>query len=646
MAEKTRLIGVCGANLFEQTAINFLSVLKDVSFHKGYSTIAFSAGINSYEDADHAVSELELVDLCRYINLDCIIILTETLKNNLLLEKIVEIGYAKNIPVFSIDGIVEGCYNMPLDYKSAFRDIVEHVIKDHGVTCVNMLAGMRNNSFSDERIGIFKEVIAKHGIEFDERRLDYGDFWAYPARAAVERFLESDLPMPEAIICANDEMAITACSTLAEHGYRVPEDIIVTGFDDTQASAHNYPSITTCTPNYLEAINFILEQSELVKNTGKLSPCEHKIHFDVVKRQSCGCEPNTIHNHSQLVSELYLAASDASWHTLAMNSLVTSVLEKNHVEDIIHELPNTVRLWYGNFRFACLKSELLADNLKSSNRDFSGSFGRMATILYVKEGVFDEPCEQFDVREFIPRFDELIDQPGLTFVARILKNGKQVYGYTVDKFLELNYRQVQRCNEFAMFLTHSINTVLHNYELTELNHNLENANAEIAAMSIHDPLTGIYNRRGYFNTLAELRKDESLVGKYIYMVNVDLDRLKYINDNYGHSEGDFAITAVARSLPSIDADPLIYARFGGDEFTCTFIADTDDLYTTEQIKSQINEALLKLPGVSEKEYPINFSIGLCVQKITPDINIESIISSADSKMYADKAEHKKSYPTK
>jgi len=74
MAEKTRLIGVCGANLFEQTAINFLSVLKDVSFHKGYSTIAFSAGINSYEDADHAVSELELVDLCRYINLDCIII--------------------------------------------------------------------------------------------------------------------------------------------------------------------------------------------------------------------------------------------------------------------------------------------------------------------------------------------------------------------------------------------------------------------------------------------------------------------------------------------------------------------------------------------------------------------------------------------
>ncbi len=642
MDNPTKLIGVCGANLFEQNSIQFLSALREIACKKNYTTIAFSMSIESSDDSVSPIADLELLELCKYIDLECIILLIEPLMNPYAIQRIVEIGALKNIPVFAIDGVIEGCYGMPLDYKNAFANMVRHVLKKHNVTCVNMMAGMINNPFSDERIQVFKDVLAECGVPFDERRLEYGDFWSRPTRAAMQRILDSDLPMPEAIICANDEMAMTVCATLAEHGYKVPEDIIVTGFDGTQSAKHHFPSITTCIPDYNDAIEFILAETAEVKATGIVSPQNRMINFNVAKRQSCGCEPNTIHNNSRLVSDLYAAVGDASWHSMAMNSLVTSTLDKGQIDDVVKLLPEAVRMWNHHFRFACIKSELMAAELDLAHcKDATGPFDRMTTILYLKDRIFDESHAQFDVKEFIPNFDTLITRPGTTFVARILKNGSQVYGYSVDEFDTLEHRRLQRCNEFAMFLTHSINTVLHNFQLTELNHNLEKANAEIEALSVHDPLTGIYNRRGFFHVLADSLRTRAFDGQYLYVVNVDLDGLKYINDNFGHKEGDFAITTVAHALDAIQGDHLICSRFGGDEFTCTFISDQPDLYSTEQIKEQIISAMFLIPDVTRKEYPLDFSIGVCTQQITPDINIENIISAADDKMYADKAAHKR-----
>ncbi len=642
MNSKHKLIGVCGASLFDQNAIQFLASLREITFAKNYTTIAFSACIDSPEDVKNPIAETELLDLCRYIDLDCLIILTETLKNQHLIRNIVEIGKEKNIPVFSIDGVVEGCYNMPLNYKSGFRNMVRHVILDHGAKRVNMLAGMHGNSFSEERVDIYKEVLEECGIPFENERLGYGEFWSRPARAALLKFIHSDLERPDAIICANDAMAMTACSVLSEHGYRIPEDIIVTGFDGTPSARHHYPAITTCDPDYDEAIRFIIEQTEIVKNTGVVSPSDHMINFRLLKSQSCGCEPNNIHNNNRIISDLYEAVGDSSWHTIAMNSLVKSVFEKNKLEHLVELLPATVRLWSDHFRFACIKSELMSDNLTLSRcRDVSGKLGNMTTILRVANREFTDTYVTFDVKEFIPNFDQLIDSPGTTFIARILKNGEQVYGYTVDEYDVLEHRKLQRCDEFAMFLTHCINTVLHNFELTQLNRDLEKAYDDIASLSIQDPMTGIYNRRGFFKVLSDNFTLTGLLGQYLYVVNVDLDGLKYINDNYGHKEGDFAITAVAHSLKAIQAEHLICARFGGDEFTCTFLSDSPDTHSTDDIKQQITDALSKVPGVSDKEYPLQFSIGMCVQEITRDLNLEGLISIADENMYADKAQHKK-----
>ena len=101
MNSKHKLIGVCGASLFDQNAIQFLCSLREIAFKKNYTTIAFSACINCPDDAKNPIAEAELLDICRHIDLDCLVILTETLKNPHLIRNIVEIGKKKGIPVFS-----------------------------------------------------------------------------------------------------------------------------------------------------------------------------------------------------------------------------------------------------------------------------------------------------------------------------------------------------------------------------------------------------------------------------------------------------------------------------------------------------------------------------------------------------------------
>ncbi len=635
MDRKNKYIGVFGSCLHEQNQMNFLSALRDTCIETGYTTIAFSASYNSVYDEDSALGELRLLELFKYIYLDCLIILTETIKNPQLIDKIVSIGQEKQIPVFSIDGTAPGCYNMPLDYKSGFRSIVRHVIKDHGRKRINMLAGFKGNSFSEERIDVYKEVLEEYNIPFEEERLGYGDFWDRPSRVALQGFIDCSLEMPDAIVCANDSMAITACAMLAERGFKVPEDIIVTGFDGTQNSKYNSPTITTCTPDYKRAIDFIILKTNEAIASGKVEPCDYMIGFDISKCQSCGCEPNIPRNHTEIITALYNATGDSSWHTLAMNNLVTSLLDKCYIEDIAALLPDTVKLWNENFRFACIKSELTKSLITQDARNnITGSFSDMTTILYMNDNDFDTTNIPFNVKDFIPSMDKVVGRPGMTLIVRLLNSGKQVYGYTVDGIDELNLRNLQRCNEFDMFLSHSINTVLHNYALNK-------AYEEIATLSIHDPMTGIYNRRGFFSKLNYILDSNERANQFLHIVFIDMDGLKGINDNYGHKEGDFAITSLALAIANIDIPSLLCARFGGDEFICAFFTETPGCYTPDDIRSMIAENIRNMPDAAAKKYPIDFSIGVLSQMTCNIKNIDDIILSADKMMYVNKISRRK-----
>ena len=157
---------------------------------------------------------------------------------------------------------------------------------------------------------------------------------------------------------------------------------------------------------------------------------------------------------------------------------------------------------------------------------------------------------------------------------------------------------------------------------------------ELKKLAHHDPLTGTYNR-GY--GLELLQRQIKLVKRNktsFLLAYTDLDNLKKINDEFGHKEGDKAISKVANLFKSILREIDIVIRMGGDEFLLVF--PNSSLKEIPIIKKRLYDELALRNRVSNKPYKIGFSIGFSCYDFEHPKSIEELMHIADQKMYKNK----------
>lgn len=157
-------------------------------------------------------------------------------------------------------------------------------------------------------------------------------------------------------------------------------------------------------------------------------------------------------------------------------------------------------------------------------------------------------------------------------------------------------------------------------------------------LSISDEMTGAYNRRGMDihlkRMLAEAKEGDSLL-----VAVVDMDGLKYVNDTFGHGEGDYGIKQVHKALLMCAYPEEICVRAGGDEFYLFGVGK----YTEDDMEKHIKdfqEYLCKVNETSGKPYLVGASIGMELAVINEQMKVDSVINAADVKMYASKVERK------
>ncbi|HQM01333.1 MAG TPA: GGDEF domain-containing protein [Ruminococcus flavefaciens] len=161
-------------------------------------------------------------------------------------------------------------------------------------------------------------------------------------------------------------------------------------------------------------------------------------------------------------------------------------------------------------------------------------------------------------------------------------------------------------------------------------------------MYIHDHMTGLLNRRGFYRLLQKLIDSSGNDSTSIVIISADLDGLKYINDTFGHFEGDNAISEAARALLANTSNMDICARFGGDEFVVAALVPegTEKQYFLK-FKNGFLKKLAEYNSSSGKAYQIGSSIGFFAEKLTAAFDMEKMLQLADKQMYADKAARKK-----
>ncbi|WP_412745515.1 diguanylate cyclase [Krasilnikovia sp. MM14-A1004] len=161
---------------------------------------------------------------------------------------------------------------------------------------------------------------------------------------------------------------------------------------------------------------------------------------------------------------------------------------------------------------------------------------------------------------------------------------------------------------------------------------------QLRTVAERDPLTGLYNRRGFRSVGEDIRRDAVRTGVSFTALFVDIDQMKRINDDLGHAAGDAAIVAAARLLNGAvrDGDPV--ARLGGDEFCALLTGVTDPTTVAGRI-----EALLVDYNMAE-EPKLSLSVGFARFDPATPCSLDELLSQGDVAMYSQKRNRARSRP--
>jgi diguanylate cyclase (GGDEF)-like protein len=152
--------------------------------------------------------------------------------------------------------------------------------------------------------------------------------------------------------------------------------------------------------------------------------------------------------------------------------------------------------------------------------------------------------------------------------------------------------------------------------------------ARVQALAVADELTGIANRRHFFDVArrdvaTSLRADRPLAA-----VMIDIDHFKAVNDTHGHATGDDVIRTVAERLTAELRSTDLLARYGGEEFSVLMVDTNDPEGPAERLRAAVGGR-----PVATRSGPLDVTVSLGVARLAPGDDLESLLARADGALY-------------
>jgi DNA-binding LacI/PurR family transcriptional regulator/signal transduction histidine kinase len=226
-------------------------------------------------------------DLAEHSRIAGLVVMSNVIGTYISSEEQLEfLGRFSRMRVLTIGIEFPGIPSVRVDASGGMSSIAEHLVRSHGRSRFLFLAGPKGHIESEAREAEFRRSAAGAGAGSVETI--YGDFTEEDAREKVAAFLESGRGA-DAVVAANDLMAVGAMRALADRGLEVPREVSVTGFDDTEDSRLSVPPLTTVRQPAAElgrmAVRRIAARLGLVADGGP----EAMPPVSFVVRESCGC---------------------------------------------------------------------------------------------------------------------------------------------------------------------------------------------------------------------------------------------------------------------------------------------------------------------------------------------------------------------
>ena len=639
---KQKVIGVCLSKIYYEHQSHMIKSLCENAGKKNIKLLVFSTIVYMNENPDDP--EQMIFDAVNFDLLDGIILTPDYIRSGKVINALAKKALEKKIPVVILDSGssfcdlsgADGCYSINFDFTTSFEQVVRHVFEYHKCKKVNFIAAYKDNPYSEARLDCYKKVMAELNIPFDQNRVYYGNFEEEYTYVIIKEMMAKG-EVPEAIICANDEMALAACNGLYNHGIKSPQDIIVTGFDGVLQEEYHTPRLTTCFLDWNELTEDMLNIFIRIYN-GEKPEREIIKNYTLRTGQSCGCNPFVITDSN------YKANENIHFRKLRTNFSEKMFASSNKIsisrsyEELFDQMEKEMHLIKcKTFRY-CLLDGFMEKEFSESAL-FSNTEGKsylsasvMNMTLGWKNGKRMEPCK-FPRKELLLDMEKIIEDKNESHLFFLpLSHNHEFVGYVS---IEFDIQEVDFGNIYNY-----ITLMNSNIGFVKSNHDMFQAISKLKYMYIHDMMTELYNRRGFY-TLIDNALSENEKCTHLIIFSIDLDGMKYINDNFGHHEGDNAIKVIADGMQTTGKKTnAINARFGGDEFISAVLTESPE-QTAHDYHYGIINYINDYNHNSGKPYQVQLSIGYAYERIKNfDKNIDNLIKNADTSMYHDKKNKK------
>ncbi|MBQ9009843.1 MAG: GGDEF domain-containing protein [Clostridia bacterium] len=616
---KRKTIGLFICKVFTEFDNAVFRTLAREGKRLNYDVVVFTTAGYFWSMSDYDLQEKNIFRFAPVEKLDGIIVVPESYNEGEIRNGLFDmIRDRVHCPVVAIRHDSDELPCVYTDEREAIRPVIRHLIEDHGLRRICFQTGHEGHAESRMRMEVFIEEMKAHGLPVSEKSVCPGNLWLNCGEIAYNRFFSDPGEQPEAVICANDYMAAGLIRVLQKNGIQVPEDVIVTGFDNIVGAAPDVLSLTTIEPDYeamvVEAMNFLDRQIRGEESGKTKVPLGGKL----ILGESCGCgqrKPDYFRNECKKKTEELERINDQD---LVLSNLSTDL---GGCEDlsVLHQVLISARVENPTVRdqYLCLFGE--PDNLMEES-------GTRACLVHA---ICDHqdcgmPMTSFDRVRLLPMSAERADEPQLFYVKLLHQMGHN-FGYNVMQYDE-NAIPTRVFVQSNVLLSIALANIYRHREIMRLYE-------ERRLSSITDMMTGLLNRRGMLERIKPIWPQ--MRGRKIAFVCIDMDYLKHINDTYGHSEGDYAIRLVAQAIQAAVSEREIGARVGGDEFI-VFLPSTENgevsLFT-----ERFNEELEELNREGKREFTVGASVGYAVREIRENVDAEQCIQASDREMYLVKA---------
>ena len=414
----------------EQYQERFIRGFLEKAFDKDHDVFVFSMYKKYQYTPERERGDSNIFNLVNYDMFDALVLMKDTIQTPGVIERLEKtIHESFTGPVISIEKESEYFPSVCTDGYTSIVSIITHLIEAHGYKDIAFLTGKRWHPHSHLRLKAFMDTMAEHGLSVSDDRVIYGDFWYKSGEVCVEQLLASG-HLPEAIACANDQMAIGVCDELSKHGYSVPEDIAVVGFDSTFEGRTSPSTLTSTMLASKECGEYAFDFLE-AELEGRSVP-EFSAKDELMIGKSCGCgEYSTISETS--LRDRWTTDISEEGYTSIYNTFADDLMKQDSIIDFLSVIYEYSYQLSGARSFhVCLQKSVAGleetGKVHLPNKGYESEMIHALKYYASGSGGGVGLDEVFDTDKLLPEL--ATDEPGVYFVTPFFYED-ECFGYTV-----------------------------------------------------------------------------------------------------------------------------------------------------------------------------------------------------------------------